>query len=138
MQVGTAYNAGSLWDLDAVSAVDSSSQRAAAASRGDASGDTVSISDEARKLFSEKIHKYDAGSSTPTAEGEGGGGGSSASGSGDTESIKKQIESLTSQLLSLTSQISGGAADAGVNSKINALQAQIAALEAQLNAAEQA
>lgn len=138
MQVGTAYTTSGLWDLNAVSAVDSSAQKAASASRSNARGDTVSISDEARKLFSEKIHKYDAGSSTPTTEGEGGAGGSSASGSSDTESIKKQIESLTSQLLSLTSQITGGAADAGVNSKINALQAQIAALEAQLNAAQQA
>ena len=31
------------------------------------SGDTVDISDEAKKLFSEKIHMYDKGSSTPTS-----------------------------------------------------------------------
>ena len=31
------------------------------------SGDTVDISDEAKKLFSEKIHMYDKGSSSATA-----------------------------------------------------------------------
>ena len=164
MEVGTAYNASSLWDLNAVSAVDSSAQKAASASRNDASGDTVSISDEARKLFSEKIHQYSGGDANvkrraaqlrgaraangvnnrkTEGEGQGGGsgggaGGSSASDSSNIESIKKQIESLKSQLMALASQLSGGAADAGVNGKISALQAQIGALEAQLNAAQQA
>ena len=89
------------------------------------SGDTVDISDEAKKLFSEKIHMYDKGSSTAatsqsaedkgdtsaeTADGEtgkaggggstkagGAGGGGSDSSSDPTEKIKKQIEALKSQ-----------------------------------------
>ena len=127
------------------------------------SGDTVDISDEAKKLFSEKIHMYDKGSSTTatsqsaenkgdtsaeTADGEtgkaggggstkagGAGGGGSDSSSDPTEKIKKQIEALKSQLSSLASH-AGSGSSAAVESKIQSLESQIAALEAQLAEAE--
>lgn len=125
------------------------------------SGDTVDISDEAKKLFSEKIHMYDKGSSTPatsqsegsngdtsaeTADGEtgkaGGGGSTKAGGGGGNDSssnavenIKKQIAALKSQLSSLASHAGSGNSTA-VESKIQSLESQIAALEAQLAEAE--
>lgn len=157
MEINAAYGASGLWDLDAVSRVGEKSQ-AAAASQDMRGGDTADISDEARRLYSEMIHKYDrpasgagvgqdAGSEDTRSgagagsagSGSGGGAGSASSGTGnDAESIRKQIQSLSSQLLSMTSQLKGSAADAGVTSKIEALQSQIAALEAQLNELEQA
>ena len=114
MEIGSAYSASGLWDLNALNGVDSSSQKSSSTGQSGSSGDTVDISDEARKLFSEKIHQYDKGSSTTTtadanqnsggeeteaSEAQGGGasggsGGSSASGSDSTEAIKKQLESL--------------------------------------------
>ena len=128
------------------------------------SGDTVDISDEAKKLFSEKIHMYDKGSSTTatsqsaenkgdtsaeTADGEtgeaGGGGSTKAGGAGGgggndsssdpAEKIKKQIAALKSQLSSLASH-AGSGTSAAVESKIQSLESQIAALEAQLAEAE--
>ena len=129
------------------------------------SGDTVDISDEAKKLFSEKIHMYDKGSSTAatsqsaenkgdtsteTADGEtgeaggggstkaggaGGGGGGNDSSSNAVENIKKQIAALKSQLSSLASHAGSGNSTA-VESKIQSLESQIAALEAQLAEAE--
>lgn len=116
------------------------------------SGDTVEISDEAKKLFSEMIHKYDGGSASTAsedqsaeegAEGEAGGpvggagGGGSSDSASDVETIKKQIQSLKSQMASLASQAARDG-DGGSNSAmISALQAQIAALESQLSAMEQ-
>ena len=128
------------------------------------SGDTVDISDEAKKLFSEKIHMYDKGSSsaatsqsaenkgdtsTKTANGESGessgggsakaggagGGGGNDSSSDPAEKIKKQIAALKSQLSSLASH-AGSGTSAAVESKIQSLESQIAALEAQLAEAE--
>ena len=128
------------------------------------SGDTVDISDEAKKLFSEKIHMYDKGSSTATTSqsaenkgdtsaetadgetGEAGGGGSTKAGgagggggndssSNAVENIKKQIAALKSQLSSLASHAGSGSSTA-VESKIQSLESQIAALEAQLAEAE--
>ena len=114
------------------------------------SGDTVDISEDAKKLYSEMIHKYDSSANNTVNEETGGENGDAGNGSGasggaggaggsessdNTETIKKQIESLKSQMSALASQMSGGRADAAVMGKINALQAQIAALEAQLNQA---
>ena len=64
MEIGSAYSASGLWDLNALNGVDSSSQKSSSTGQSGSSGDTVDISDEARKLFSEKIHQYDKGSST--------------------------------------------------------------------------
>lgn len=129
------------------------------------SGDTVDISEEAKRLFSEKVHMYDKGSSTATtqttsessddtssetAEGESGGesssstggsggaggaGGTNDSSSSTVEKIKKQIEALKSQLSSVASHAGSGNSTA-VESKIQSLESQIAALEAQLSEAE--
>jgi Uncharacterized conserved protein len=125
------------------------------------SGDTVDISDEAKKLFSEKIHMYDNGSSTPTssasaksnddassqsASGESSAGddsskagsdigGGSSSSSSEVERIKKQIEALKSQLTSVAAHASKGN-ETAVESKIQSLESQIASLEAQLAEAE--
>lgn len=166
MDVANAYGTGGLSNLtglDALLGVNGKGKRGASTQTTTSSGDTVDISAEARKLFSEKIHKYDSGAPTTAVAASDGkdaasveglaagesesaeagaagsdaaGGSGGASGSSDTESIKKQIESLKSQLMSLASQLSGGAADSGVTSKMNALQSQISALEAQLNAVE--
>lgn len=125
------------------------------------SGDTVDISDEARRLYSEMIHKYDkpqsgapAGASQPNAlqgsegaagEAGGQGGGAAAGGGSDSsssadqvEQIKKQIQALKSQLMSLASQATKDGMGSAAMGKMNSLQAQIAALEAQLNAMEAA
>lgn len=148
MQIDGSYEASNIFDLDAV---DSKRKYSKIAETTTESGDTVDISDEAKKLYSEMIHKYDGGSSTTeeNAEGEGGeeggaggaggAGGSSGSSSGDSvESIKKKIESLKSQMSSLAAQSTGAGVDTAAMSKINALQAQIAALEAQLSEMEAA
>lgn len=130
------------------------------------SGDTVDISDEAKKLFSEKIHMYDKGSSTPatsqsegnngdtsaeTADGEtgeaGGGGstkagGAGGGGGGGNDSSSNAVENIKKQIAALKSQLSSLASHAGsgnstaVESKIQSLESQIAALEAQLAEAE--
>ena len=55
MEIGSAYSASGLWDLNALNGVDSSSQKSSSTGQSGSSGDTVDISDEARKLFSEKI-----------------------------------------------------------------------------------
>lgn len=122
------------------------------------SGDTVDISDEAKKLYSEMIHKYDkAGSqssdkqqngeasgdgSDGATKGSGGagatGGGSSSSNADQIEQIKKQIQSLKSQMMALASQAQNGGTGSAAMNKLNSLQSQIAALEAQLNEMEQA
>lgn len=109
------------------------------------SGDTISISDEAKQLYSKMIHKYDHPSTTNEGE-EGatcdkqsssqGSGGSSGS-SDSVEKLKNQIQSLKSQLAAVASQVGNGA-DSAAMSKMNSLQAQIAALEAQLDEMQQA
>lgn len=158
MEISGAYSANGLWDLDPVSAVNG--EKASGGARpgsGSGSGDTAEISDEARRLYSEMIHKYDRPASGGTAQdsgedagagggasgegapsGGGAGGASSSSSGNDAESIRKQIQSLKSQLMGMASQLTGGAADAAVTGKMDALQSQIAALEAQLNEMEQA
>lgn len=151
MEISGAYSSSGLWSLDAVNAVDEEKKSTTRSSRS-GSGDTAEISDEARRLYSEMIHKYDKPSSSSASQeggeeaeggaggpgGGGGAGGASSSSGNDAESIRKQIQALKSQLMSLTSNLTGGAADAGVTGKIDALQSQIAALEAQLNEMEQA
>lgn len=161
MEISSSYGMSGLLGLDALNGVNADGTSRKRSRSSSASGDTVDISEEAKKLFSEKIHQYDtqqtattakaaqngsrvaSGYDDPAAEqaadtaGGGSGGGSSSSGS-SVEEIKKKIESLTSQLMSMASQIGGGSGDAGAMSKMNALQSQIAALEAQLNEAKQA
>lgn len=130
------------------------------------SGDTVDISDEAKKLFSEKIHMYDKGSSTAatsqsaknkgdtsakTADGETGeaggegstkAGGAGGGGGGGNDSSSNAVENIKKQIAALKSQLSSLASHAGsgnstaVESKIQSLESQIAALEAQLAEAE--
>lgn len=156
MEIGGAYSASGLWDLDPVRARNGE-KASTGTSPGAASGDTAEISDEARRLYSEMIHKYDrpssgaaggdsggendradGGASGESAPSDGGAGGASSSSGNDAESIRKQIQSLKSQLMGMASQLTGGAADAAVTGKMDALQSQIAALEAQLNEMEQA
>lgn len=145
MQVSSSYNMSNIWDID------SSKKQKYSKVQEDTlpSGDSVDISEEAKRLYSEMIHKYDKTSSQKADGGEAeqnesgqpqgaaGAGGSLDSGSAsDVESIKKQIQSLKSQIASLSAQTSGntgGAETTAAMSKINSLQAQIAALEAQLN-----
>ena len=155
MEIGQAYSAGGLWNLDALGGIDQEKSAASTRMSGGSGGDTAEISDEARRLFSQMIHRYDRSATDATnhtaddagqpdgqaanggASGGGGAGGDSISGN-DAESIRKQIQSLKSQLMGLASQLTGGSADAGATSKMDALQSQIAALEAQLNEMEQA
>ena len=158
MEIGAAYQSNGLWNLDPLAAVSQENNSASSNAGSRSAGDTAEISDEARRLFSEMIHRYDrpttsvqadTGGSSNQADaeaaesgdnagsgGSGGSGGASASGN-DAESIRKQIQSLKSQLMAMTSQLAGSAADAGISSKMDALQSQIAALEAQLNEMEQ-
>lgn len=166
MQIGSAFGASNIFDLSEISREENHRKFSGLAAQATPSGDTVDISDEARRLYSEMIHKYDKpGSSTPqtekipvvgednkeevseNAEGAGGapasgassaGGGSSSSSADEVEKIKKQIESLKSQLMALASQAGAEGENSAAKSKMNALQSQIAALTAQLNAMQQA
>ncbi len=153
MQVSSAYSAGSLW-LNGIE--ENSGQNGKSSLEKDArtSGDTAEISSEARRLFSEMIHKYDqqdeAAEGTencPPVSQSASGSGPSESNSGlsgssgeDVESIRKKIQSLKSQISALASQNGQAAREGNVGmesanlSKMNALESQIAALEAQLNA----
>lgn len=108
------------------------------------SGDTVDISDEARKLYSRMIHKYDQSGSAQEVgnSGEGappggyapaGGGSGMDSSSNNIETIKNQIQALKSQIMSLASQAQSGGPGSSAMAQMNALEAQVAALEAQLN-----
>ena len=56
MEISGAYSSNALWSLDAVSAVDEERKSASRSSRS-GSGDTAEISDEAKRLYSEMIHK---------------------------------------------------------------------------------
>ena len=133
-------------------------------SRSDSSdsGDTVDISDEAKKLFSEKIHMYDKGSSSAgtsaasnssdeassesasseSQSGEessqSGGIGGGSGGAGGSSSTDGAVERIKKQIQALKSQLNSVASHAGsgnesaVESKVESLEAQIASLEAQL------
>ena len=146
MEINGSYGVGSLWNLDEIENIGSRKKTSLVQGSGN-TGDTVEISDEAKKLFSQMIHKYDAPATSSGSAGEesaqnenggeaaqntGGGGGGESSDTNSVEALKKQIESLKSQLSALAGQIGSGA-DSATMSKMNALEAQIAALQAQLN-----
>lgn len=149
-----SYGANGLEEICGVQAVDSNNRKyARVAEQATESGDTVDISDEARKLYSEMIHKYDQprtaesdaqggqAESGAAGQAQGGGGAQGGGSSGSTdevENIKKQIQALKSQLMALASQVGADGKGTAAMGKMNALQSQIAALEAQLNAMEQA
>ena len=126
------------------------------------SGDTVDISDEAKKLFSEKIHMYDKGSSTAatsqsagtkgdtsaeTANGEtdeasesGGGGstkagGAGGGGGGGNDSSSNAVENIKKQIAALKSQLSSLASHAGSGNS-TAVESKIQSLESQIAALE--
>ena len=148
MEIGNYSGVQSLWDLTSVKSVQTEGRYNKIQSEITSSGDSVSISDEAKKLYSEMIHRYDrsvtSGASTEEGaseenmeqmeqqEGAPAGGGSASSSSGDSvEQIKKQIQALKSQLAALSAQAESG--NPAVTAKMNALESQIGALEAQLN-----
>lgn len=149
-----SYVSNGLDEIFGVQAVDSNNRKySRVAEQTTPSGDTVDISEEARILYSEMIHKYDqpqtagadgeSGQSGGGASGQAqGGGGAQSMGSSDSgdevEAIKKQIQALKSQLMALASQAGADGKGNAAMGKMNALQSQIAALEAQLNAMEQA
>lgn len=146
MYIDGSYNSEGIAAMLAAQAISGHSRAEGSASSSGGAGDTVDISDEARRLFSETIHRYDqaapgqgsAGSDAGGQQGGGAGGGAQgldeSSGSGESvEDIKKKIESLKSQLMSLSAQAGAGGGDAAATSKMQALEAQISALEAQLN-----
>lgn len=162
MNIGSGAGASGIFDLDEISRVESRRKYSSVQEQATPSGDTVDISDEARKLFSEMIHKYDkpvtdngAGKTDAKVEtenkadekdegagqggGAGAGGGSSSSSSADqVENLKKQIQALKSQLMALASQAQREGEGGAAMEKMNTVQAQIASLEAQLNAMESA
>ncbi len=70
MEISGAYSANGLWDLDPASAINGEKTSTSAQS-GSGSGDTAEISDEARRLYSEMIHKYDRPSSGGTTRDSG-------------------------------------------------------------------
>lgn len=154
MEIGNTSGVQSLWELATIGKVDGSRRYTKIQSETTHSGDTVSISDEAKQLYSEMIHKYDHGAESAAkgnadvqedapgveeasgyAGGTGGSGGLQSSTS-SVESIKKQIQALKSQLSALAAQAQNG--NAAVTAKMNALESQIAALESQLNETESA
>lgn len=139
MEITRSYGAGSLLELSGIERIRDRRAYSDIQEQTTASGDSVDISAEARKLYSEMIHKYDnsasdTGGSNQEASESCGGAGSSAS--DEVENLKKQIQALKSQLMSLASQASRG--NSGAMAKMNSLQSQIAALEAQLNSMAQA
>lgn len=141
MEINGSYQSNSIANIFATE-LDASNRYSKVQSTTTPSGDTVDISSEAKKLYSEMIHKYDHADSSAGSAPEGGktGGGQSlddSSSGKSVEDIKKQIQSLKSQLSALASQ-AGGGENAAVMGKMSALQAQIAALEAQLNEAQAA
>lgn len=153
MQIDSGYSTTNIFDLSEITRDEKRRTFSVIERQTTASGDSVDISDEARKLYSEMIHKYDTASRNPGQESEGDsgagagmegapqelGGGSASSSGDDVESIKQQIQALKSQLMALASQVgAGGAGQNAAMGKMNALQSQIAALEAQLNAMSQA
>lgn len=141
MYIDGSYNSEGIGQMLAPKAAGGYSRGEASSSSPAGQGDTVDISDEARRLFSEAIHRYDQaaigkGPAEQGAEqgGEGAQGLGDSSGSGESvEEIKKKIESLKSQLMSISSRIGSDGPNAAATSKMQALQAQISALEAQLN-----
>lgn len=146
MEISGAYSGINIFETEESQRVESRKKYSFIQEQTTPSGDSVDISDEAKRLYSQMIHKYDgAKSGGENAGGEAGsqGGGQGAGGAGgaggdesanSVEEIRKQIESLKSQLSALAS----GGQDAGNMSKMQALEAQIAALQAQLNAAQAA
>lgn len=146
MQISGGYSSGNIFDLSEITRDENRRKYSSIESQTTASGDSVDISDEARKLYSEMIHKYDKpassggegqGESQSGGSGAAGGAGGSEGSTDEIENIKKQIQALKSQLMALASQAGSGAGSAAMG-KMNALQSQIAALEAQLNAMQQA
>lgn len=146
MQIGSIGGSSSLWDIAAINN-DEDSSYSGISRQTTASGDSVDISDEARELYSQMIHKYDktgqSGASNGTSQNANSGGGQSSGGGGggaggsesssDTESIEAQIQSLKSQIMALATQAAADGPGSAASSQMNALQAQVAALEAQLN-----
>lgn len=145
MNVGDIFQVQNAWSVEGI---DSNKKTyAKAEEEATVSGDTVSISDEARELYSKMIHKYDHSGSSDGGDEEGSapsggqalGGGDSSSGSSDkVNELKEKIQSLKSQIMSLTAQALKGAPGNAAQSQISALEAQVAALEAELNAMAEA
>ena len=99
------------------------------------SGDTVDISDEAKKLFAEKIHMYDKGSSSA---GSSAAGTTAASSSSDeTSSESASSESQSGEESSQSGGVGGGSGgtDSASSSDdaVERIKKQIQALKSQLN-----
>lgn len=153
MNIGSSFGTSRIWGITSTE-LDENKTYSKVQEETTPSGDRVSISDEAKKLYSQMIHKYDksggeaesANQSKQTDDANAQESGEAARGAGSgldnsgssVEALKKQLESLKSQLMALSSNLSGGVGDSGTISKINALQSQIAALEAQINEAQAA
>ena len=99
-------------------------------SSSSSSGDTVDISDEAKKLFSEKIHMYDRGSSTTVSS-------NAAQSDSDTFAETADGDTETSSDNSTTADSSsktGGAGGGGgsSSSSVEQIKKQIESLKSQL------
>ncbi len=149
MLIENNYGSGSIDDIFAIQRAENNRKYSFISDQTTASGDRVDISDEAKKLYSQMIHKYDKSSGSAERSGDQEGatpqsgsgasaqGGEAADSSDEVESIKKQIQALKSQLMALASQAGESGTGTAMMGKMNALQSQIAALEAQLNAIQQ-
>lgn len=107
-------------------AADRSARAGQDASEG---GDTVSISDEARKLFAAM---GSGGGAEEAGAAPAGGGAGGAAGGSSSEDIQSRIASLQARLSALVMRQADG--DEGVSGQIAALQAEIASLQAQIAA----
>lgn len=144
MNVGDIFQVNNAWNAEEVNKTRKT--YAVVEEETTPSGDTVSISQEARELYSKMIHKYDKGTSqstqdenaAPEANGDAPQGGQSLGDSDNSgssvEELKEKIQALKSQLMSLAGQAQKTGPDSGIQSQMSALQAQISSLEAQLNA----
>ena len=98
-------------------------------SSSSSSGDTVDISDEAKKLFSEKIHMYDRGSSTTVSS-------NAAQSDSDTFAETADGDTETSSDSSTTADSSSRAGGAGgggsSSSSVEQIKKQIESLKSQL------
>lgn len=147
MNVNSAY---SLFETQSTSPIVAENKKQASQKVDSASGDTVSISDEAKAMLAQMTRPLSGGeetsSDTPQQEGNSSGGGGKSGGAGgagagggteEAAANEDPIKNLEEQIAKLQSQYQGvmqGSAPEGVKEAQGAgLQQQISALEQQLS-----
>ena len=67
MSIGSISGSSGVTSIEEIFGINGTGSSSSSTAGDTASGDTVDISDEARKLFSESIHKYDSGTTSTTS-----------------------------------------------------------------------